>query len=222
MLGGIAAALLLVAACQARVDSSATGDGHGDASAGADAGSDGAEDADDALCPPGTIEVDTHDGSTPSPCGCTRRPCATPDFQCPRGVGQSVTSLVDPDGGTVELAGQQGTAAVTFPPTTFGAATSVTLTETSTPPPRQFLDWSPLYRLDPVGQTLGTPARVRVPWGGPNGVVPPLAIYFSTDGTTFTRIPDSYTNAGFEQGSLTQLGWLIVGIPRTDATANCP
>jgi hypothetical protein len=51
---------------------------------------------------------------------------------------------------------------------------------------------------------------------------PPLSIWFSPDGSTFTRISDSYQNGGFDQGSLNELSYLIVGTPRTSATANCP
>jgi hypothetical protein len=85
------------------------------------------------------------------------------------------------------------------------------------------LDWSPVYLVEPRGLALTSPAAVRLPWGNlPTELVSDLSIWFSPDGICFTRLSDSYTNAGFEQGSIAQLGFLIVGTPRTASTATCP
>jgi hypothetical protein len=59
---------------------------------------------------------------------------------------------------------------------------------------------------------------------GSNTVSQPadLAIWFSPDGSCFTRLPSSYSNAGFDTGTISQVGYSIVGNPRTPATATCP
>jgi hypothetical protein len=51
-----------------------------------------------------------------------------------------------------------------------------------------------------------------------------LAIYQSSaaDTCVFHAIGDSYTNAGFEQSSLTRTGYLFVAAPQDAAQASCP
>ena len=143
------------------------------------------------------------------------------------GVGEAVTVPIDAKGGTVAIRGRQWAqsgvdAAVDFPPTALATATDITLIETAIPPPHDLLDWSPVYRVEPLGLALAAPAPLRLPWSNLSGSVPSLSIWFSPDGHCFTRVPDSYTNAGFEQGSATQLGYFIVAAQRSAATASCP
>jgi hypothetical protein len=181
--------------------------------------------------------VDVGVGSDAQPtasCYCTRRPDAPPSSQCPVGVGQFSQATIGPAGGTVTLQGRQGMvsgvpAKLDFPPMAIATTVDIKLTETNIPPPQEVLDWSPVYQVDPVGLALSVSTPIQLPWsGGPLGAdgglftVPGLSIWFSPDGTTFTPISDSYTNAGFEQGSATQLGYFVVGAPRTAATASCP
>jgi hypothetical protein len=156
---------------------------------------------------------------------------------CPAGVGQFSEATIGPAGGSVTLQGRQGmvsgiAAEFDFPPNAIATTVNIKLTETNIPPPQEVLDWSPVYRVDPVGLALSVSTPMKLPWSGaPLGsseagtgwvTVPALSIWFSPDGTTFTPISDSYTNAGFEQGSATQLGYFVVGAPRTPATASCP
>ncbi len=160
-------------------------------------------------------------------CGCTRRPGAGTSFQCPAGVGEESVATIGAAGGTVSIAGRQGAAsgvdaAIDFPPTALEAPTEVALIETAIPPPLDFLDWSPVYRVEPLGFTLAAPAPIRLPWSNLSGIVSGLSIWFSPDGGCFSRLPDSYTNAGFEQGSITQLGYFVVAAERTASTATCP
>jgi hypothetical protein len=172
--------------------------------------------------------VDSGDGgdATNDWCGCSRRPGGTPSFQCPVGVGEFVTASIGSNGGTLDLAGRQGivsgaSADIEFPPTAFASTTDVTLIETAIPPPHDLLDWSPVYRLDPLGAALATPATVRLPWSNSAEIAVGLSVWASSDGTCFTRLPDSYTNAGFEQASIESLGYLIVGTTEA-AAATCP
>jgi hypothetical protein len=161
-------------------------------------------------------------------CGCSRRPTAPGNFECPAGVGESVSEVVGPSGATLQLAGRMFTTAgvdaqIAIPPTAIATSTTVTLTETSIPPPHDFLDWSPVYRIDPVGFQLAARAPVQFPWSNLSGVVPQrLSIWFSPDGSCFTPLADNYVNAGFNMGSTTQLGYFIVAVERTASTSSCP
>ncbi len=129
------------------------------------------------------------------------------------------------------LEGRQGAASgvaaeVDFPPGAVASTTDVTLIETGIAPPLDLLDWSPVYLVQPAGLVLGFPARIDLPWsnGTLAGSMTPsdLAIWFSPDGTCFTRLSDFADNAGFEMGTLPQLGYLIVASPRAASTASCP
>ena len=170
-------------------------------------------------------------------CGCTRRPGAGNSFQCPAGIGEYSSATIGASGGTVSLQGRQGVASgvaaqLAFPATAIGTPTALKLIETAIAPPQDLLDWSPVYLVEPAGLTLAARTPIQLPWGsgplpspqsGPSVTIAAgLAIWFSPDGTCFTRVPDSYTNAGFEQGSVTQLGYFIVGAARTAASAACP
>jgi hypothetical protein len=168
----------------------------------------------------------------PTGCYCTRRPGPANSYKCPAGAGQSVEMTIGPDGGTISLQGQQGASSgapfeIEFPPGALAAPTVVRVTETTVPPPKDFIDFSPVYRVDPQGTTLAAAAKLQIPWGNLDGGGPRLSSYALTDpttdgGCTFTPIADSYMNAGFEQSSLVRFGYFFVGAPKTDATATCP
>jgi hypothetical protein len=146
------------------------------------------------------------------------------------GLGEETTVRVDASGGNVVLSGRQsmqsGVATqIEFPPTAIASPTDVTLIETAIPPPHDLLDWSPVYRVEPLGLALHTPTPVMVPWSNLSGSTfstQALSLWFSPDGGCFTRVSDSYTNAGFEQGSITTLGYFIVAMARNTATETCP
>jgi hypothetical protein len=176
------------------------------------------------------------DAEAAVPCGCTRRPGSGNTSECPAGLGEYGSGTIGPSGGTVQVQGRQGIASgvvaqLAFPPTAIATPTGVKLIETAIPPPQDLLDWSPVYLAEPAGLALAARTPIQLPWSSGPFPVPSgpssstasgLSIWFSADGTCFTRLPDSYTNAGFEQGSVTQLGYFIVGTPRTAATASCP
>jgi hypothetical protein len=144
------------------------------------------------------------------------------------GADQTVTATIGTSGGTIQIAGQQGPASgvsfqITFPPLALAGPTEISVTETSIPPPTNLGDWSPVYLVQPVGLKLAKVAALRIPWGNVDGVAPPLAIYERTAAGTcdFERLADSYTNAGFEQASLLELGYLVVGTPVANVPASC-
>ena len=170
-------------------------------------------------------------------CPCTRRPGAANSFQCPMGEGEAATLVVGSSGGTLQLRGRQYVrsgvpASLAFPPAAISTPMAIVLTETSIPPPSDLLDWSPVYEVDPLGLVLAHPTPVTFPWSNSSGSfsagiatgnqAPTLSIWFSADGKCFTRLDDSYTNAGFEQGSTTKLGYFLVGVPRDQSSAGCP
>jgi hypothetical protein len=153
------------------------------------------------------------------------------------GADQSVSATLGPGGGSIELVGQQGKSSgvsfrLDFPPGAVEQGTTVRLTETSVPPPAEFEDWSPVYLIEPRGLLLRKVVAVSVPMGsngsfGSSGSISlgrELALYQRDEFTScaFSRLPDSYGNAGFEQASLTFLGYLFVGMPKSGDKATCP
>jgi hypothetical protein len=168
--------------------------------------------------------------STPG-CPCTRRPGSGHSFECAVGAGESASATIGPEGGTLSLVGQQGKSSgvafqIEFPPGAVPTPMTITVTETTVPPPGDLVDYSPVYLVEPRGLGLGKLSPVRVPWGSTSGpVAQDLAIYAraeSAGGCAFTPLGDNDLNAGFNQGSIDHLGYLVVGAKRTDAEASCP
>lgn len=177
--------------------------------------------------------------STPVPtsCACTRRPGLGNSYRCPMGADQSATATLGSAGGSIELVGQQGQSSgvsfrIDFPPGALSQTVTLRVTETSIPPPVEYEDWSPVYLVEPRGLLLGKVAAVRAPFSsngsfattGSIAMPSGLALYQRDEFQTcaFVRLTDSYTNAGFEQASLTSLGYLFVGAPKMADQAACP
>jgi hypothetical protein len=125
----------------------------------------------------------------------------------------------------VSLAGQQGKASgvdfvLKFAPGALALPTAITVTETTIPPPVGFIDYSPVYRIDPPGLTFAGRVGIVVPSGNTDGSVGQgLSIEFSLDGSSaFSRIGDSYVNAGFLQGTLPSTGFVFAGYPAPPQT----
>ncbi|MGO9288793.1 MAG: hypothetical protein ACLQIJ_08590 [Polyangia bacterium] len=238
-------ALLALAGCggAAPLDTSPSNLDDGGLAASAGEGADGGEDiapSAGTTCAALTVPTSvTPPGSTPVPasCACTRRPGLGNSYLCPMGANQSVTATLGPTGGSIELVGQQGQSSgvpfqIDFPPGAFTQTVTLRLTETSVPPPPEYEDWSPVYLVEPRGLALDKVAAVSVPFGS-NGsfattgfiAIPAgLGLYERDEfqSCSFTRLTDSYTNAGFEQASLFYLGYLFVGVPKTADQAACP
>jgi hypothetical protein len=162
-------------------------------------------------------------------CPCSRRPGANNSFKCAMGIGESITQRVGAAGGSVHLTAQQGASSgvdfrIDIPPTTLQADVEVQITETTDPPPADFVDYSPTYLVEPGDVSSQFPIHLTVPFGGNDGRIPvTLAIYAAADAAgPFERVSDSYINAGFLQGSITSFGAFFAGSPRTAAEAACP
>jgi hypothetical protein len=162
-------------------------------------------------------------------CPCSRRPGANNSFKCAMGTGQSITQRVGAAGGSVHLTAQQGASSgvdfqIDIPPTTLQVEVQVEVTETTNPPPAAFVDYSPIYLVEPREVSSQFPIHLTLPFGGNDGEIPgTLAIYAAADPAgPFERVSDSYINAGFLQGSIPHFGAFFAGSPRSAAEAACP
>jgi hypothetical protein len=157
-------------------------------------------------------------------CLCTRRD-AVPAGMCPRGVGQSVTETIGPAGGEISLLGQQGLFVMTIPPTALAVPTSITVTETAIPPPAGFVDYSPVYSVEPLNLMFSQPVKLNIPFSNGRGFDvfdQNMAIFWSAASTfTLQRLPSTYINAGFAQGATGRGGYAIVGYGSAGAAPYC-
>lgn len=155
-------------------------------------------------------------------CPCSRRPGEHNSFMCPLGEGVTRSVSVGPAGGTLVLSGTQSTRGVAFklqiPPNALDHPVIIQVTEVASPaPPTPYVDESPVYDIQPAGLLFKVPALLTLPYENVSGIVAPeLVIEASRDcGASYKPISDSYINAGFLQGSLSQLGPVFAGYPRT-------
>ena len=145
------------------------------------------------------------------------------------GVGQTAYMYIGPDGGDIGLLGQQSASSnvpfgLKIPPGALDANTLISVTETDLPTPSGFLDWSPVYLVEPRGLSLHKVAGLQIPWSSNmSSTSSKPAIYARDENGScgFKALVDSYTNAGFEQASLTQFGYLFVGVPSTIDPSTC-
>jgi hypothetical protein len=150
-------------------------------------------------------------------CPCSRRPGENNSFKCPRGTGKLATAAIGPEGGTLYLSGTPATRGIAFsleiPPNTLADTVVLSVTESTLPPPAAYIDWSPIYDLQPAGLTLSMPAKLTVPLTNVDGVIPlATSINLSADcGQSYSRLSDSYEGIT----SLWTLGPVFAGYPRT-------
>ena len=158
-------------------------------------------------------------------CYCTRRPGPGVSLKCPAGVDQSTSGVIGPAGGKISLIGQQfGGCQLTVPPKAFDKEVTVVITETSTPPPKEFFDWSPIYEVQPIGVTSSSLMALRLPYANRDGLVPrTIAVYHAKDKVgPFTQVSDFYINAGFTDAGITEFGFFFVGDLKSPAQSACP
>jgi hypothetical protein len=165
-------------------------------------------------------------------CPCSRRPGVNNSSKCAVGVGEATTQLIGPEGGVVALHARQGISSgvdfrVEIPPGMLPVGVEIRITEMAAPPPADLVDFSPIYRVEPVLDVIRTgpfPIKMTVPYGNNDGEVPAsLGIYFRPyESLPFEPIRDSYINAGFLQGTWERTGMFLAAHPRTPGQANCP
>jgi len=164
-------------------------------------------------------------------CPCTRRPGPGNSYLCPMGANATVTQSIGPAGGLIYVLGQQSKMsnvpfAVQIPPGALTETVMVTVTETNLDPPADFVDYSPVFHVEPDTLALFKIAPMQVPWSS-NPIVddfpPEFGVYWNPAATTcgFTRVADSYTNAGFENASFVRSGYYFVGSPKTATQPMC-
>ena len=162
-------------------------------------------------------------------CPCTRAPGRGNSYLCPMGVGQTAYAYVGPEGGSIYLLGQQSAKKTSrsrsdIPPGAIATQTLISITETDLAPPSGFIDWSPVYLVEPRGLQLAKVAGLQIPWSSNISPTPSnLAIYARDENGScgFRPLVDSSANAGFEQASLTAFGYLFVGVPSAIDPSTC-
>ena len=100
----------------------------------------------------------------------------------------------------------------------------ITVTETPSAAPAEFIDYSPVYLVQPSDLLSTVPLRIVVPWANKDGqVAAALAIYRANDPNgPFAKVTDSYVNAGFMQGSVKELGYFFSGAPKPPISSAAP
>lgn len=172
------------------------------------------------------------DPSGPAPvvlneCPCTRRDQQQPDPSCPAGADYAMARTLGPTGGELEISGTAFTSGrisviAKIPAAALRAPTDVVLTELSLPTPDGLVDYSPVFKLSPTSLVLEAPGEIRFPGANKASAQAPLAIYYARElGQPFTKLLDSYVNAGFYQATLTRGGYYVVGFPETLLPAQC-
>jgi hypothetical protein len=107
-----------------------------------------------------------------------------------------------------------------IPANLFASSVIINITETTLAPPAGYVDASPVYDIEavPAGTILPQPVPVSLPFETSTGSISQqLSIYASIDGVQYTRVQDSYINAGFLQGSLSKFGYIFAGYPMSAA-----
>jgi hypothetical protein len=149
-------------------------------------------------------------------CGCASVQKDT--WQCLSCPGPNVSTTVGTEGGEVSLVDAAGQAAgVSFslqiPPHALSAPTAITVSEAIVPP-QGFAPTTRAYRVEPANLGFAFPVTLHVPWGNTSGSNSSFAIYVGSDVCSEPqRLPDSYVNAGFLQGTITQTGIFFAGTP---------
>src|SRR5260370_42699673 len=133
---------------------------------------------------------------------------------CRARAGPSEALTTGPAGRLLRLGGQQATQtgvpfSLTIPPGALASDTIITVTETKVPPPADFVDYSPIYLVQPAGLTTPVALPIVIGWanksglaaGGPSAA---FAMYPAPDAPgPFPRLPGRFANAGFLPRSLT-------------------
>jgi hypothetical protein len=164
------------------------------------------------------------------PCPCTRRPTQLPSA-CAAGVGETAGALIGLAGGRITLIGRQGAASnslnvLTIAPNTFQTDTWVALTETAIAPPKQYVDWSPIYEITPACFGTIPVATLRLAWGNQFGVGSTLpGVYHANNrDSQWQLLPESKVdaNAHVIDVTITELGFYFVGTLKTSTQMGCP
>lgn len=181
---------------------------------------------------PSVIVVDPLDAVQPSgSCVCTRRD-AVPAGNCYRGTGHSSSATIGPEGGTLKIEREPGDPSkrelpdrftIRFPPGAILTPTLITVTELADPPPADLVDWSPMYRIEPVGLRFEVPAevKVRISQGTGPTLFRPALFWSSSSDCRLERLPGSSVGTNIIQGQVGRLGFAISGYAKKGDSEAC-
>ena len=181
---------------------------------------------------PSVIVVDPLDAVQPSgSCVCTRRD-AVPAGNCYRGTGHSSSATIGPEGGTLKIEREPGDPSkrelpdrftIRIPPGAILTPTLITVTELTDPPPADMVDWSPMYRIEPVGLALEVPAevKVRISQGTGPTLFRPALFWSSSSDCRLERLPGSSLGTNIVQGQVGRLGFAISGYAKKGDSEAC-
>jgi hypothetical protein len=150
-----------------------------------------------------------------APCNCPSTPMDA--WYCGSG-GPSITATLDPSGGEVTLSGAGGCQngvlfSLKVPPGAVTKPLTIKITETALPPKR-FAATTPGYVIEPLDLEFAIPASLRIPWGNTSSATQGFSIYTAPSTCAEpAKLPDSYVNAGFLQGTTQRLGIFFAGTP---------
>jgi hypothetical protein len=169
-------------------------------------------------------------GGAASACPLCTRHSSTLSRLCDKGTDQSASATIGPAGGELSLRGTPSTFSVplrlTFPPNAVSEDTEITITELSAPTPESLLDFSPIYEISPLGLKFTAAVEVRVPWAYPypDGLIAlkPRILWASEVDGSYAELPEDYQNAGFNDATLPETGYLLTGYPKGPAHEGCP
>jgi len=145
---------------------------------------------------------------------CSRASDVAPSAGCPVGTGETVRGVLEREGDTVELGGTPATVGVPFratAPSQLAKAVTVQLMETEIPPPAGVIDLSPVYWIASESTVPALAVNVNITSNASELYPDVVGVYYSADGETYARLPDSYLNAGFVQGVVPGGGFVLAG-----------
>ncbi len=181
---------------------------------------------------PSVVVVDPLNAVQPSgPCVCTRRD-PVPAGNCKRGTGESVSATIGPEGGTLTLEREPvdfrerqlpDRFTIRFPPGAILTPTLITVTELADPPPADMVDWSPMYRIEPIGLALEVLAevKVRISQGTGPTLGRPALFWSSSSDCRLERLPGAFVGADIIQGQVGRLGFAISGYTKKGDAETC-
>ncbi|HTQ06068.1 MAG TPA: hypothetical protein VMI54_19535 [Polyangiaceae bacterium] len=154
---------------------------------------------------------------TPTDCPCSRSFGSPLAGGCPVGTDASSSAFIGPEGGTVTVQTVSGTSSAQLFPNSLTDSIRISLTELNSPTPDGFIDYSPIYQVGPPGVDLPNGGVITLPYSNSIAKInPALAIYTadSLDGP-WTKLDDTYPDAGFDMATLLRTGFFFMGYPST-------
>src|SRR5438552_635044 len=144
------------------------------------------------------------------PAACCSRRTAASAF-CPAGADEVVSGTFTKQGDAVSILDTVATRGVPFGVIALAAPAQapqpVVLVETTLPPPQGVADGSPVYYVGPPGALPAMASQVPIASNQHSIAQGAAGMYYSVDGKSFSRVADSYLNAGFLQGTLPGAGF---------------